>query len=110
MQKPFFLYMSSHTLSSSNLMLTRLPFLVQSKNMILILFGAQSWVLWTTGNKFSTETIFPRQPADCVFKTGLFMHMQQQCPLLKKNEGLLADTIIAALRHLYGATHQPSTA
>jgi hypothetical protein len=45
-----------------------------------------------------------------VFKTGLFMHMKQQCPLLKKNEGLLADTIITALRHLYGATHQPSTA
>jgi hypothetical protein len=45
-----------------------------------------------------------------IFKTGLFECMQQWRPLLKQNEGLLADTIIAALWHLNGATHQPSTA
>jgi hypothetical protein len=78
--------------------------------MIWILLAAQSWVLWTSGNKYFIEITFPRQPADSIFKNGLFMHMQQWRTLLKPNEGLLADTIIAALRHLNGATHQPSTA
>jgi hypothetical protein len=42
-------------------------------NLVWTLFAAQSWVFWIIRNKFTIEAVFPKQPADCVFKTRLFM-------------------------------------
>ena len=46
-------------------------------------FAAMCWSLWTTRNKFTIEHVFPAKPADCLFKTCIFL---QQWRLLTKEE------------------------
>ena len=69
------------------------------RKMLWLFFAAQSWALWNIRNKFSIESIFPNQPADCVFKTAMFL---QHWRLLARPEELsVIDSILDALCHLY---------
>jgi hypothetical protein len=61
----------------------------KSRRCFWILFAAQSWVLWITGNKFTIETKISRQPANCIYKTMLLLQQLRPCkpkvlPLLDK--------------------------
>jgi hypothetical protein len=47
-----------------------------------VLFAAQSWALWLIRNKLAIENSFPKQPADCFFKTAMFLQLWR--PLLKE--------------------------
>lgn len=53
----------------------------KAKRAIWLWFAAQSWALWHIRNKFTIEGRFPRQPADCFFKTSIFL--QQWRPLIR---------------------------
>jgi hypothetical protein len=60
------------------------------------LFAAQSWALWTTRNKFILESKFPKQLANLIFKTFLFM---QQWRVWQKAKMLsILDEMIALLK------------
>jgi hypothetical protein len=67
-----------------------------------ILFAAQSWALWLIQNKLTIENSFPKQPADCFYKTALFLQLWR--PLLKEKHVDKMDIIIGALRALYRQT------
>jgi hypothetical protein len=67
-----------------------------------ILFAAQSWALWLIRNKLTIENSFPKQPADCFYKTAMFLQLWR--PLLKEKHVDKMDIIIGALRTLYRQT------
>jgi hypothetical protein len=67
------------------------------------LFAAQSWSLWLIRNKLTIENSFPKQPADCFFKTAMFLQLWR--PLLKEK----LDAMVEALRSLYRQTRVIST-
>ena len=77
----------------------------KAKKPVWILFAAQCWALWNIRNKFSIEAIFPNQPADCFFKTGILL--QQWRILSKPEDQHKVDLLISELRHLYRATYAP---
>jgi hypothetical protein len=60
------------------------------------LFAAQSWALWLIRNKLSIEKSFPKQPADCFFKTAIFLQLWR--PLLKAKHVDKLDVMVGALR------------
>jgi hypothetical protein len=43
------------------------------KQAIWLLFAAQSWALWNIRNKITIEHKLSSHPADCIFKTSLFL-------------------------------------
>jgi hypothetical protein len=67
-----------------------------------ILFAAQSWALWLIRNKLTIENSFPKQPADCFYKTVMFLQLWR--PLLKEKHADKLDVMIGALRSLYRQT------
>jgi hypothetical protein len=64
-----------------------------------MLFAAQSWALWTTRNKFTIEGKFPNQPANCIFKTSIFLQFWR--PLAKPKVHPMLDEAIAKLKDIY---------
>jgi hypothetical protein len=62
------------------------------------LFAAQSWTLWTTRNKFSIETKFPKHPANVVFKTCIFLQLWK--PLAKAKVHSMLDEAVAKLKDI----------
>jgi hypothetical protein len=60
-----------------------------------VLFAAQSWALWLIRNKLSIEKSFPEQPADCFFKTAMFLQLWR--PLSKKKHVDKLDVMVGAL-------------
>jgi hypothetical protein len=57
------------------------------KCFLWILFSAQSWVLWTTRNKFTMEAKYPEQPANYFSKIMLTLqqwrsHLKPKVPPL----------------------------
>jgi hypothetical protein len=71
-----------------------------------VLFAAQSWVIWLIRNKLSIEKSFPKQPADCFFKTVMFLQLWR--PLLKTKHVEKLDMMAGALRSLYRQTRDIS--
>jgi hypothetical protein len=67
-----------------------------------ILFAAQSWALWLIRNKLTIENSFPKQPADCFYKTGMFLQLWR--PLLKEKHADKLDVMVGVLRSLYRQT------
>jgi hypothetical protein len=74
------------------------------KSVIWLLFAAQSWALWIIRNKLTIEHKLPSQPADCFFKTSIFL--QHWRPLLKNKNKLIAkmELLLEMLRALYQQT------
>jgi hypothetical protein len=60
-------------------------FFGQFRRILWLTFAAQSWALWLLRNKFTIEGKFPGRPANCVFKTILFL---QLWPPLQKSKVL----------------------
>jgi hypothetical protein len=58
------------------------------KQAIWLLFAAQSWALWNIRNKITIEHKLLSHPADCIFKTSLFLQLWR--PLLRSK---LADKL-----------------
>jgi hypothetical protein len=67
-----------------------------------VLFAAQSWALWLIRNKLTIENSFPKQPADCFYKTAMFLQLWR--PLLKEKHADKLDVMVGALRSLYRQT------
>jgi hypothetical protein len=80
----------------------------KARRFIWLLFAAQSWALWNVRNKFSIEGIFPKQPADCVFKTTIFL--QHWRPLARSKDVELVDGMISLLKTLFLQTYSPAAA
>jgi hypothetical protein len=53
-------------------------------------------------NKPTIENTFPKQPADCFFKTAIFLQLWR--PLLKEKHVDKLDAMVEALRSLYRQT------
>jgi hypothetical protein len=66
-----------------------------------VLFVAQSWAVWHIRNKLTIEKSFPKQPADCFFKTAMFLQLWR--PLLKEKH-VDKLVMVGALRSLYRQT------
>jgi hypothetical protein len=73
--------------------------------LLWTLFVAQSWALWLTRNKFSIEGVFPRQPADVVFK--LILTLQLWRPLQKHRDLPVFDELERLVKRLFSITHVP---
>jgi hypothetical protein len=71
--------------------------------MIWTFFTAQSWVLWTTRNKFTIEKKIPQQPANCVFKC--LLNLQLWHPLQKSKDLLLMEEMETMTKNLFQSTH-----
>jgi hypothetical protein len=69
------------------------------KQVIWLLFAAQSWALWNIRNKITIEHKLPSHPADCIFKTSLFLQLWR--PLLKNKLSDKMDIMLELLRVLY---------
>jgi hypothetical protein len=67
-----------------------------------VLFAAQCWALWLIRNKLTIENTFPKQPADCFFKTATFLQLWR--PLLKEKHVNKLDAMVEVLRSLYRQT------
>jgi hypothetical protein len=76
------------------------------KSAIWILFAAQSWALWIIRNKITIEHKLPSQPADCFFKTSIFLQLWR--PLLKNKLKAKMEFLLEMLRSLYLQTRSPS--
>jgi hypothetical protein len=72
---------------------------VSFKTSIWMLFAAQSWALWNIRNKMSIEHKLPSQPADCFFKTSLFLQLWH--PLLRSKLKSKMECLLDMLRTLY---------
>jgi hypothetical protein len=77
----------------------------KAKRLIWIYFAAQCWSLWTVLNKFTIEEKFPRQPADCVFKTILSLQLWRQLQNVK--DRVLLDELIFLARTFFASTYSP---
>jgi hypothetical protein len=80
----------------------------KARRFIWLLFAAQSWALWNIRNKFSIEGTFPKQPADCVFKTTILL--QQWRPLARSKDVELVDGLISLMKTLFLNTYNPAAA
>jgi hypothetical protein len=69
------------------------------KSAIWMLFAAQSWALWIIRNKMTIEHKFPAQPADCFFKTSLFLQLWR--PLLRNKHTSKMELLLGVLKSLY---------
>jgi hypothetical protein len=69
------------------------------KQAIWLLFAAQSWALWNIRNKITIEHKLPSHPADCIFKTSLFLQLWR--PLLRNKLVDKLDVMLELLRTLY---------
>ena len=58
--------------------------------------GALIWALWTTRNKFTIKHVFPSKPADCLFKSCIFL--QQWRLLTKPGDRDALDLLISKVR------------
>jgi hypothetical protein len=67
-----------------------------------VLFAAQSWALWLIRNKLTIENSFPKQSADCFYKTAMFLQLWR--PLLKEKNADKLDVMVGVLRSLYRQT------
>jgi hypothetical protein len=72
-----------------------------------VLFAAQCWALWLIRNKLTIENTFPKQPADCCFKTATFLQLWR--PLLMEKHVDKLDAMVEALRSLYRQTRVTSS-
>ena len=72
------------------------------RKFVWLLFSAQSWALWNIRNKFTIESVFPNQAADCFFKSGILL--QQWRPLSKPEDHARIDVMISQLKNLYRTT------
>jgi hypothetical protein len=79
----------------------KLPF-SSFKTLIWMLFTAQSWAPWNIRNKFSIEHKLPSQPADCFFKTSIFLQLWR--PLLTNKLNAKLECLLDVLRSLYRQT------
>jgi hypothetical protein len=77
----------------------------RAKRLLWTLFVAQSWALWLTRNKFSIEGVFPRQPADVVFK--LVLTLQLWRPLQNRKDLPVFDEMGRLVKRLFSITHVP---
>jgi hypothetical protein len=68
-------------------------------------FITQSWAIWLTRNKFTIEGVFPRQPANIVFK--LVLTLQLWWPLQKRKDLLLFDELRRLAKRLFSITYVP---
>jgi hypothetical protein len=64
-----------------------------------MLFAVQSWALWNIRNKISIEHKLPSQPAECFFKTSLFLQLWR--PLLRSKLNSKMECLLDVLRTLY---------
>jgi hypothetical protein len=71
-----------------------------------LFFAAQSWALWIIRNKFTIEHKLPSQPADCFFKTAIFLQLWR--PLLKNKLNAKMELLQEMLRALYQQTRNSS--
>jgi hypothetical protein len=69
------------------------------KSAIWMLFAAQSWALWNIRNKITIEHKLPSQPADCFFKTSIFLQLWR--PLLKNKLKTKMEFLLEMLCSLY---------
>jgi hypothetical protein len=81
------------------------PLEPRAKCLIWIFFAAQCWSLWTVRNKFTIERKFPRQPADCVFKTILSLQLWRQ--LQSDKDRVLLDEMISLARTFFTSNYSP---
>jgi hypothetical protein len=72
-----------------------------------VLFASQCWALWLIRNKLTIENTFPKQPADCFFKTATFLQLWR--PLLKEKHTDKLDAMVETLHSLYRQTRVIST-
>ena len=68
----------------------------QGKRVLWTSIGAMRWSLWLTRNKFTIEHVFPAKPADCLFKTCIFL--QQWRLLIKEEDWDAFDMMISKIR------------
>jgi hypothetical protein len=78
-------------------------FAPRAKRLLWTLFVAQSWALWITRNKFSIEGVFPKQPADVVFK--LLLTLQLWRPLQKRRDLPVFVELERLVKRLFSITH-----
>jgi hypothetical protein len=71
------------------------------KRFLWVLFAAQSWALWTTGNKFSIEAKFPSRPANSIFKMNVFLQMWR--PLQKPEALPMLEEAATKLKEIYAS-------
>jgi hypothetical protein len=69
-----------------------------SKRFLWMLFAAQSWVLWTTRNKFFIEAKFSKHLANVVFKTCIFLQLWRH--LAKAKVQPMLDEAVAKLKDI----------
>jgi hypothetical protein len=69
------------------------------KQAIWLLFAAQSWALWNIRNKITIEHKLSSHPADCIFKTSLFLQLWRL--LLRSKLADKLDIMLELLRSLY---------
>jgi hypothetical protein len=69
-----------------------------------MLFAAKSWALWTIRNKFSIEAKFPKHPANCIFKTSIFLQLWR--PLANPKVHPMLDEAVTKLKEIFKSTSQ----
>jgi hypothetical protein len=68
-------------------------------------FAAQCWAIWITGNKFTIERKFPRQPADCIFKLTLSLQLCR--PLQRNKDKGMMDELISMTKVFFATSYSP---
>ena len=79
-----------------------------TKRVFWVGLGAICWSLWTTRNKLTIKHVFPAKPADCLFKSCIFL--QQWRSLTKPEDrdalNLLISKVRASASSLSGQDHR----
>ena len=78
-----------------------------TRRALWVLFACQCWALWTTRNKFTIESKFPKKPANVLFK--MLILLQQWRPLRKAQVLPLTNELERLLKAIYVETSVPSS-
>ena len=90
------LHVSWRPSSFSDLRLLAINLVGAQRRMFWVGLATMCWTLWTTRNKFTIDHVFPAKPADCLFKTCIFL--QQWRLLIKEEDRDAFDVMISKIR------------
>jgi hypothetical protein len=71
----------------------------QSKRVLWMACAALLWTLWNLRNKFTIDGVFPRQPADGLYKMSMYLQVWKQVARRKDREAV--EWAIGRIRSLH---------
>jgi hypothetical protein len=80
----------------------------QSKRVLGMACAALLWTLWNLRNKFSIDGVFPRQPADALYKMSMYLQVWKLVARKKDREAV--EWAVTRIRTLHSTIRDRDSA